>query len=687
MNSIRALLQRPLLLAVLGGMIAWGTAMVAIGVVDLFVRQVLLEDLRTNLARTASFTAALIDGDELVQFTSPSQDGSPRYERAVRPLRALLANNTDIRFAIAGITDGTKMYFILDGSPLDELDPVTGKSAHAPPMEYDVPTAGEREFARTHRLTVEAEPTQSAWGTGIRAQAPVYDSNRHVVGYVGITMRAERYHHLIHRVDIAALLGAIIAAVLGGINGFRIWRVQRRQEALESQLGHAARCDKLTNLANRAEFMDRLERAIERVNRGEQAYFAVLFLDFDRFKLINDTLGHVAGDELLRQIAGRLLATLRASDIMTLGEEGNVVSRFGGDEFLLLINDLRATGDAVRIAERLLNALTPPYDIHGNELHSSASIGVVTSDQCRAGAEEVVRNADVAMYEAKRAGRACTVVFDEAMHTRLARHVTIENSLRRAIGTSELYLVYQPIVDLDSGRFASAEALVRWNHPVLGAISPSEFIPIAEETGLIVALGKWVQDESCAAMAAWRSADPAGAPDTISVNVSRAELGLGDRLLAQVRETLERHGLPANVLQLEITERELMRHPEEVHALMVELRSLGVKLAMDDFGTGTSSLGVLRNYPFDTIKIDRSFVQDIGGNPDVLAVIHATVHLVGNLGMASLAEGVEKAEQVAVLLSLGCRYAQGYYFSRPVPRDALPGVIRKGLAVPATTEA
>ncbi|HLZ97139.1 MAG TPA: EAL domain-containing protein [Steroidobacteraceae bacterium] len=454
-----------------------------------------------------------------------------------------------------------------------------------------------------------------------------------------------------------------------------------QRKAMESQLADAARRDKLTGLANRALFMDRLEKAVTRVQRGEQALFAVMFLDFDRFKLINDTLGHDAGDELLRQIAQRLRRELRASDALALDESSNVVSRFGGDEFLLLINDLKAPSDAARIAERLLNALAPAYDIQGNEVFSSASIGIVTSEQCRTNADDVVRNADVAMYEAKRAGRGCSVVFNEAMQTRLSRHVTVESNLRRAIANGELYLVYQPIVDLSTRQMVSAEALLRWKHPTLGDISPSEFIPIAEESGLIVALGQWVQKQACRAMVNWRAQDPSRAPATVSVNVSRAELALGRRLLDQVRGTLEHVGLPEECLQLEVTEREIMRDPEAAHALMLDLQSLGVKLAMDDFGTGTSSLGFLRNYPFNTIKIDRSFVQDVTGSADVLAVIHATISLVENLGMSSLAEGVENAAQVAVLQSLGCRYAQGYFFSRPVPADRLLDALKSGDAV------
>jgi len=459
-----------------------------------------------------------------------------------------------------------------------------------------------------------------------------------------------------------------------------------QSKAMELQLVAAARYDKLTGLANRALFMTRLELAVLRVQAGEQRHYAVLFLDFDRFKVVNDTLGHEAGDELLRQIALRLRGELRASDVDTDSGTGNVVSRFGGDEFLLLINDLSAPADAVRIAERLLNALSPAYEILGSEVHSSASIGIVTSEQGAASAQDVVSNADLAMYEAKRSGRGCSVVFNEGMHTRLTRHVQIETSLRRAIGTDQLSVVYQPIVELATGRLASAEALVRWQHPTLGALSPSEFIPIAEESGLIVALDEWVLQEACRAMVQWRAQDPARAPDTISVNLSRAELALGQPLLDQLCRTLERAGLPPHCLQLEVTEREVTRNPVASRKLMQDLKSLGVRLAMDDFGTGTSSLAFLRDYPFDTIKVDRAFVQGLSENADVLAVIHATLCLVENLHMASLVEGVEDPAQLAILQSLGCRYAQGYLFSRPVPAAQLLGALQ-AQAAPALQEA
>jgi diguanylate cyclase (GGDEF)-like protein/PAS domain S-box-containing protein len=465
-----------------------------------------------------------------------------------------------------------------------------------------------------------------------------------------------------------------------------IWSVVQdisSRKAMETELAAAARRDRLTGLANRSTFMERLERSMERVRSGSLERFAVLFLDFDRFKLVNDAMGHEAGDLLLKQIAERLRRSLRASD--TNDARDNLVARFGGDEFLVLLNDLCDPRDAVAVAERLLNALSPSYTIHGREVSSTASIGIVTSDQCLESADAVVRNADVAMYEAKRAGRGCSVVFSEAMHTRLTRHLAIEGSLRKALGTPELTLVYQPIIDLNSRRMVSAEALLRWHHPVLGHVSPAEFIPVAEESGLIISIGQWVLREACATLVRWRATDPAAAPRTISVNVSRAELALGRRLLDQVRDTLEATGLPANCLQLEVTEREVMRDPAASQQVMQELRGLGVRLAMDDFGTGTSSLGCLRDYPFDVIKIDRSFVGDVATNPDMLALIHATITLVENLGKTSVAEGVEDGAQVAVLQSLGCRQAQGYHFSRPVPaHELLATVPRDQQAVPAT---
>jgi len=453
-----------------------------------------------------------------------------------------------------------------------------------------------------------------------------------------------------------------------------VWAIVQdisERKAMESELAEAARRDKLTGLANRTLFMERLQRAVDRVRSGEQQRFAVLFLDFDRFKLVNDALGHEVGDGLLRQIAQRLVSSLRQSDRDPDDPDGTLVARFGGDEFLVLINRLDGPAAAQCIADRLLASLSQTYTVGGRDVYSTASIGIVTSELCLESAEAVVRNADVAMYEAKHSGRACAVMFGEVMRARLTRFVTIDGCLRKALGTPELSLVFQPIVELDTRRVTSVEALLRWHHPQLGEVSPSEFIPVAEESGLIATLGQWVLQEACQALATWRAEDPEGAPGSISVNVSRAELALGERLLARVRDTLLRTGLPPACLRLEVTERDVMRDPATTLKLMRALRAMGVELAMDDFGTGSSSLGCLRDYPFDVIKIDRSFVSDLAANPDVLAMIHAAITLVRNLGKTSVAEGVETSQQVAILQSLGCQHGQGYHFSRPLTREQM----------------
>jgi diguanylate cyclase (GGDEF)-like protein/PAS domain S-box-containing protein len=438
------------------------------------------------------------------------------------------------------------------------------------------------------------------------------------------------------------------------------------RKALEQELAAAARRDRLTGLANRTLMMERMQLTIERISSGKQKTFALLFLDFDRFKLINDTMGHAAGDELLRQISGRLAQYMNSAEMQGSGSCENLVARFGGDEFLILINDLRNCSDAKSIANGLLNVLATAFVVNGREVHSTASIGIVTSNHGADDAEAVIRNADVAMYEAKRSGRSCAVIYTEAMRTRLTRHVAIDNGLRTALGTAQFTLVYQPIVELETGCVVSMEALARWTHPTLGRISPSEFIPIAEESDLIVSIGSWVLNEACRQLAHWRREYPERAPATVSVNISRAELALGSALLTRIRTALDSAGLPARCLQLEVTEREVMFDPDASLAVMRRLREIGVRLAMDDFGTGTSSLGCLRHYPFDVIKIDRAFLSDLGSNANVLAVIHATITLIENLGVVSVAEGVENADEVAILQSLGCRHAQGYFFSQPL---------------------
>jgi diguanylate cyclase (GGDEF)-like protein len=643
---------------------------------------------RQYLIALAQTAATTIDPALQSSIRRPDQINGPDYQRAVAPLRRMRTAVADIRYIYTVVLDHSAVRFVLDAADSG----VGGNGVQEQAGVWEI--YEDRDPAMLLALGDEtkpgiaaatAEPYSDKWGTFMTGYAPIFDAAKRQVGAVGVDVNAGVYAARVAAVPAWALLGLLPACILIAALGVGYYRgrlqnlndaqaasaAEANQRAMAADLAIAARQDKLTGLPNRAEFMERLQKAVDRVRADEQPVFAVLFLDFDRFKLTNDTLGHTAGDELLRQIATRLRNSLRVGDVMQSDATCNVVGRFGGDEFLILINDLKTPADASTIAARLLDALNGPYGVFDCEVQSTASIGIVTSEDCPISAEEIVRNADVAMYVAKRAGGGCSVVFDETMQTQVTRHMAIETNLRKAIGSSELYLVFQPVVDLDTGRMVSVEALLRWNHPIMGPISPGEFIPIAEESQLIVALGRWVLREACLAMVEWRRTDPARAPKSIAVNVSRAELAQGRLFLDQTRETIESVGLPPECLQIEVTEREVMRNPETCLELMRELRRLGVRLAMDDFGTGTSSLGLLKDYPFDTIKIDRSFVQDLVASRDVLAVTHATVALISNLGMASLAEGVEERAQVSVLQSLGCRYGQGYFFSRPVRADRL----------------
>lgn len=452
--------------------------------------------------------------------------------------------------------------------------------------------------------------------------------------------------------------------------GAHIWSVVQNIEPrkhMERQLRDEARTDRLTGLPNRALLMEQLQRAAGR--------YALLFIDFDRFKFVNDTLGHDTGDKLLRLIADRLREAMRGSDV--LGADGNVIARLGGDEFVVLLRNVRDAAEAEGVASRLLGLFSQPYFIGHKEIRSSASIGIVVAEADVDTADSALRKADMAMYEAKRAGRSTLAFFDDSMLTRLTRSVHIEEALRGVVERGELSLVYQPIVDLQTGALCSAEALVRWQHPELGAVSPAEFVPIAEDAGLIVAIGDWVLAESCRQWRRWQDEAPQQAPAVISVNVSRVQLGDGAHLIERVAAVIAECRMAPGALQLEVTEREVMRDPAAARELMHRLRALGVRLAMDDFGTGTSSLGCLRDYPFDVIKIDKSFIDDLAAGAGMLAVIHATVTLVENLGMVGVAEGIEQEFQVGLLQSLGCRFGQGYFFSRPVAADRLLAVMAR----------
>lgn len=440
------------------------------------------------------------------------------------------------------------------------------------------------------------------------------------------------------------------------------------RRAAEQQLLHDAFHDHLTGLPNRALFLDRVGSSLARAKRHPGQQFAVLFFDLDRFKVINDSLGHVVGDQVLVAVAERLSRCVRP---------GDTVARLGGDEFAILLDDITGRDAATEFADRINETLTRPFVIAGNEVFTSASIGIASSRTGYNRAEDMLRDADTAMYRAKHMGKARHQVFDTAMHARAMRQLLLENDLRRAMTRGELTLLYQPILAVASGRVAGFEVLLRWNHPEWGAVARHEFLPLAEETGLILPIGEWVVEEACRRAARWREALGRAGEVPFSVNLSGRQMAQSD-LAQQVAATLTRHGLPPATLRMEITEGALMEHLEPAGATLRSLKEAGIAVDIDDFGTGYSSLSYLHRFPIDRVKIDRSFVGAMLSDPQSLEIVRAIVALTQSLGMETVAEGVENEEQLAALRTMGCPLVQGYHLGRPSPEVEALDMLRRG---------
>ena len=439
------------------------------------------------------------------------------------------------------------------------------------------------------------------------------------------------------------------------------------RKAFEQRLEYQATHDPLTGLPNRTLFLDRLELALARRRRSNRPV-AVLFCDVDHFKVVNDSLGHGAGDRLLVALAERLRDALRP---------GDTVARFGGDEFVILCDELVTEHDAVAIAERANRAVHEPLTVESTEVFAAMSIGIAFAS-VDTEPEAMIRDADAAMYLAKERGRARYEIYDERMRSTLVERLDIETALRRALHRHELRVVYQPTIDLGSGLIVGVEALLRWEHPERGPLVPSEFIDVAEETGLIVPIGMWVVEQACRQAQRWQAARPDGEPVFVSVNLSGRQLDTG-ALVDNVADILERTGLEPGLLGLEITESVVMRDPEASTTLLRALKDLGVRLAVDDFGTGYSSLAYLRRFPVELLKVDRAFVDGLDaqtGDAEDRAIVAAVVSLAHTLGMKAIAEGVETEEQLRELRSLGCDMAQGFLIARPL----LPHAIDEMLA-------
>ena len=450
---------------------------------------------------------------------------------------------------------------------------------------------------------------------------------------------------------------------------FQIQDITHRKRA-EQQLVHEALHDALTGLPNRAWFMEELQISLDRVRTHKDRLFAVLFLDLDRFKLINDSIGHMVGDQLLIGIAKRLMLCIRP---------GDKVARLGGDEFTILLDDIRSASEAVEIADRIQKTLSKPFNVGGYETFTTVSIGIALSSPEYQLPEDFLRDADTAMYQAKSLGKARHVIFDKGMHARAVNLLQLETDLRRAIDRDEFFIEYQPIVELNSGRLTGFEALVRWQHPDRGSVLPERFMAVAEETGFIVKIGQWVLLESCLQMRRWNEKHCPANPLSISVNLSGRQFGHSN-LLEQITQILDITGLDPRLLKLEITESVVMESVESAAGTLEKLRALGVELSIDDFGTGYSSLSYLHRLPIDTLKIDRSFVSRMAENNENKEIVRTIIMLAKTLGMGVIAEGVETREQAELLRELECQCVQGFLISRPIDAEETDRLILGSLA-------
>jgi diguanylate cyclase (GGDEF)-like protein len=436
---------------------------------------------------------------------------------------------------------------------------------------------------------------------------------------------------------------------------------------MEEQLRHQALHDPLTNLANRTLCLDRLSQAMRRAKRRENYFFAVIFLDLDRFKIINDSLGHRFGDMVLTETAIRLTGEMRLLD---------TVSRFGGDEFVLLLDELSSPGEAIRIIKRVRKRLSEPFRFNGNEVQTTASFGIVLSPVVDGKAADVLQHANIAMHRAKEAGRNRFKVFTERMLETAVDQLTLENDMRRGLANDEFHVVYQPIMDLAGSDVIGFEALARWDHPDRGAIPPAEFIPMAEESGLIIELGEWVLQQALRTLAGWRN-ETDGADDIfMSVNLSSKQFARIE-LDKVVVKTLERYGLPPSCLKLEITESSIMGNPESSLRILNRLRKAGVRFSIDDFGTGYSSLSQLQQLPVDTLKVDRTFISRMRTDPENMEIVKAVIALGHSLDLTVVAEGVENPEQLCSLLNLSCNCVQGFYFHEPMSAGSARDLLRQ----------
>ena len=523
-------------------------------------------------------------------------------------------------------------------------------------LESETPVA--LTDARTAVSATESDTPQSLCVAGFLGLRVAGTSGEPLAIVVAIDAapREWRTEEIAHFTEIAA----------SAVTEIELQRRTVEAERIERQLRHDALHDGLTGLPNRACFVERLRHAGERARRHADNSFAVLFVDLDHFKIVNDSFGHLAGDELLVEVARRLAGCLRSVDTL---------ARLGGDEFALLLEEVNEPSDAARVAERLQLALRNPMTIRESEVFTSASIGIALSGRADDAPQHLLRSADLAMYRAKEHGRGRFEVFDPAMHTAAMERLRMEMDLRRAVERDQLLLHYQPVVSLSTGGVVAVEALVRWQHPERGLIPPLEFIPIAERTGMIGDIGRWVLSRACEQLKTWEREFGYDAPQSVWINVSPKQFAQRD-LASQVEQLFAAISFEPRRIKFEITESIMLEDIELATRTLGELRRLGVQVFMDDFGTGYSSLTYLGRLPLDGIKVDRSFVSQMGNDIRQAQLVSTIITLIRNLGLEPIAEGVETDQQARLLRDMGCAFAQGFVFCRPVPAREIDELLR-----------
>ena len=527
---------------------------------------------------------------------------------------------------------------------------------------------------------------------------------RTLLGYGADELRDRRFYHLVPTEDADGIASAVAAIASGDApslaleqrytrrDGEAVWAAVTMSRAnatdgrldgiiamvqdittrksLEARLTHQASHDPLTNLANRTLFRSRVEIALQRAVNREQV--VVMFLDLDNFKAVNDSLGHGAGDQLLVTAAARLLNATRGSD---------TVARLGGDEFAILLENVRDDDETRIVAERIARTMRQPIMVGAESVVVGASIGIARAHHGQESADDVLRNADVAMYTAKGSGKGHYEFFEPSMHAAAVDRLELDGDLRRAVSDGEFVLYYQPLVELDTANVVGVEALLRWNHPRRGIVDPIDFVPVAEENGLIIPIGRWVLGEACRQAQAWWRSLPDTDPRTVAVNVSGRQLQ-DPIFVSDVAQALADSGLPPARLVLEITETVIMHRTEAMLHRLHELMALGVHLAIDDFGTGYSSLSYLQQFPIDIIKIDKEFVEGMERTPAGAALTRTIIGLGWTLGLSTVAEGIERSQQRTALHELGCEMGQGFLFARPLPAEEIGEHVTRPQAIP-----